>query len=148
MKSIISKTMALFIFCATVFAFTTKPGGEAFEIYLNNKLVLQRFGSKMNDIKSIRLHQNDANSNLSIKYNHCNRISTNRYVTIKNNQNKVLKVYKYIDASTPMSAMNIEAKDILNIKNGNGNTLKLYYSSSELPNGRMLVNILIPDVAK
>lgn len=148
MKSIISKLAVLVFTIATLFAFTAKPGGEAFEIYLNNKLVLQRYGSKMNDIKSIRLNQSSVNDKITVKYNHCGKVSTFRHITIKNNQNKVIKVYKYADATSPMSGMEIQVKDLLNLKNANGNTLKLYYSSSELINGRILVNLFVPDISK
>lgn len=148
MKSIISKTITILAICATLSAFTVKPGGEAFEIYLNNQLVLQRHGSNMDDIKSIRLNQSSANEKLSIKYNHCGKVGKNRHITISNGQDKILKVIKYPDAATPMSGMEMEVKDLLNMKNGNGNTLKLSYASSELVKGRMLVNLLIPDVSK
>jgi hypothetical protein len=40
-----------------------------------------------------------------------------------------------------MGAMTVPVKDILSLKKGNDNTLKLYYSSNELPNGRLLVTI-------
>ncbi len=146
MKSIINKTMAMLVICTTLFAFTANPGGEAFEIYLNDKLVLQRYGNNMDDIKSLRLDQSAANEKLNIKYNHCGRLANNRQITIRNAQNKILRLLKYPDASSPMSGMEIEVKDLLKIQKGN--TLKLYYSSSQLTNGRLLVYLLVPDVSK
>jgi hypothetical protein len=34
--------------------------------------------------------------------------------------------------------MSVQVKELLNLKKGTGNTLNLYYTSSELPKGRML----------
>jgi len=141
MKSIISKTMALVAICTTLFSFSTKPGGEGFEIYLNNKVVLQQYGGDMNTVKSLQLTQSSPADQLTIKYHHCGKVGKNRIVTIKDNQNKVLKEFRYADAATPVSAMAVNVKDILSLKKGSGNSLKLYYSSSELPKGRMLVTI-------
>ena len=146
MKSIILKSVTLLLICAGFFAFTSKPGGEGFEIYLNDKVVLQQFGSEMNTVKSISLQQSSKNETLRIKYYHCGRIGKERLITIKNGQDKVLKVFRYKDAAVPSSTMTLEVKEVLNLKNGS--TLKLYYSSSELTKGRLLATILVPDNSK
>ncbi len=140
MKSIISKSMLALAICATLFSFINRPGGEGFEIYLNNKVVLQQFGKEMNSVKNLQLTQSSATDKLTIKYHHCGRIGKNRVVTVKDAQNKVLKEFRYVDVATPVAAMTVDVKDILTLKKAN-NQLKLYYSSSELPNGRMLALI-------
>ena len=141
MKSIISKTMAFVAICATLFSFSPKPGGEGFEISLNNKVVLQQFGSQMDAVKSLALNQSTYNDQLTIKYHHCGKVGKNRVVTVKDGQNKILKEWHFADAATPVAAMAVNVKDILSLKKGNSNTLKLYYSSSELPGGRELATI-------
>ena len=141
MKSIISKTLALVAVFTALFSFSHKPGGEGFEIYLNNKVILQQYGSDMNQVKSLQLNQASPDDKLTIKYHHCGRIGKNRVVTIKDGQNNVLKEFRYADAATPVAAMSVPVKDMLNLKKGSSPTLKLYYSSSELPNGRMLASI-------
>ena len=140
MKSIISKTMALVAVC-TALSFSHKPGGEGFEIYLNNKVILQQYGNDMNTVKSLQLNQSSSNDKLTIKYHHCGRVGKNRVVTIKDGQNNVLKEFRYADAATPVAAMSLPVKDMLDFKKGSSITLKLYYSSSELPKGRQLVSI-------
>lgn len=148
MKSIIIKSMTLLFVCASLYAFTAKPGGEGFEILLNNQVVLQQFGEDMNTIKSLRLNQSSQNEKLSIKYYHCGRIGKNRTITLRNGQDKVLKTFSYKDAATASSPMTVDVRDILSIKKGNGNTVKLYYSASELATERMLAILIIPDVSK
>ncbi len=141
MKSIISKSLMLAITSIVFFSFTSSPGGEGFEIYLNNKVVLQQFGTNMDNIKSLRVNENSANDQLSIKYHHCGRAGKNRMVTVKDSQNKVLKEWKFTDVKDAYASMNCNVKDITALKKQTGGALKLYYSSSELPNGRLLALI-------
>jgi hypothetical protein len=144
MKSIISKTMVLVALCAALFSFAPKPGGEGFEIYLDNKLVLQQFGNEMNAVKNLQVPQSAVNGQLTIKYHHCGRVGKNRIVTIKDEENKILKEWRFTDAAVPVAAMSCNVKDIMNLKKGNsGNTFRLYYSSSELPKGRMLASVVL-----
>jgi len=140
MKSMISKTMALLAICTAFVAFSPKPGGEGFEIYLNNKVILQQYGSDINTAKSLQLPQASADDKLVIKYHHCGRVGKNRIVTIRDGQNKILKEFRFADSPAPVSAMSIKVKDITSLKKGTGN-LKLYYTSTELPNGRMLASL-------
>ncbi len=141
MKSIISKTLALVAICTTLFSFSPKPGGEGFEIYLNNKVLIQQYGSDMNTVKSLHLNQSAPTDQLTIRYHHCGKVGKNRVITIKDGQNKMLKEFHYADAATPVAAMAVNVKDILSLKK-NSQVLKLFYSSSELPGGRMLTSIV------
>ena len=153
MKSMISKTMMFVALSATLFSFSPKPGsssgnppqaetkgGEGFEISLNNKILIQRFGTDINTLNSLPLNQSAVNDQLIIKYYHCGKVGKNRMVTIKDGQNNVLKEFHYADVATTNSAMSLPVKNILELKKSNTG-LKLYYSSSELPDGRLLTNI-------
>ena len=142
MKQIISKTMMLVAVAATLLSFTNF-GGEGFEIYLNNKVVIQQFGEPGNAVKSLRLNQYSANDQLTIKYHHCGRVGKKRIITIKDSQNNWLKEWRFADAAMPAATMLCNVKDILDLNKGNGSVLKLYYTSSELPNGRLLANIVV-----
>ncbi|MBL0131470.1 MAG: hypothetical protein IPP43_10380 [Chitinophagaceae bacterium] len=142
MKSIFSKTMMLLCLSTMVFSYTTKPGGEGFEIYLNNKVVIQQYGNEMNTVKSLPLNLQASNDELTIKYHHCGNIGKNRVITIKDQQNNVLKEFRYVDATSGVSAMLVRVKDLTVLKKGNSSLLKLYYSSSELPKGRMLASLM------
>ena len=136
----ISKTMALLGICTALFAFSAKPGGEGFEIYLNNKVVLQQYGNDVNTVKSLQLPQASPDDKLVIKYHHCGRVGKNRIVTIRDGENKTLKEFRFADVATPVSGMEIKLREITGLKKGTGN-LRLYYSSTELPKGRMLASL-------
>jgi len=131
------------IFSLGLQSFTNK-GGEGFEIYLNSKLVLQQFGSQLNQVKSLQLDQSSSNDELTIKYHHCGQVGKNRSITIKDGQNKILKEWHFADVSKGGAAMTCKVKDIIGLKKGKGPvTLNLYYSSSELPKGRQLASLVV-----
>jgi len=142
-KSTALKRLAALTLCATVFSFSNIPGGEGFEIYLNNKVVLQQFGSNMNTVKTLKLDQAAANDEISVRYHHCGKVGKNRVITIKDEQDKVLKQWKFSDVPDAADRMTCKVKDILGLKNGKSTILKLYYSSSELPKERQLASLSV-----
>jgi len=137
------KRLAAPAICAMLFSFSTGSGGEGFEIYLNNKVVLQQFGSNMNTVKTLKLDQAAANDEISVRYHHCGKAGKNRIITIKDEQDKVLKQWKFSDVSDAADKMTCKVKDILGLKNSKSSLLKLYYSSSELPKERQLASISV-----
>lgn len=143
MKSIIAKATLLLTFCTALFSFT-KFGGEGYEIYLNNKVMIQKYGNaEMNAIQSLQLSQGDADDQIVVKYHHCGKVAKSRVLTIKDGQNKVLKQFNYADIPSPMAGMALNVKELFSLKKGSNGTFHLYYSSSELPHERLLTTILI-----
>jgi hypothetical protein len=136
--------IALFAICATLFSFVPKFGGEGFQVYVDNKLVLERHGSDLDVVKTIALDEYSANGQITVKYYHCGRISKGRVITIKDDQQKVLKQWKFTDVAEATPAMNCSVKEIIGLqKSAHSNTVNLYYASSELPGGRLLAAIQI-----
>ena len=143
-----ARFLAISAFCAIAFSFSTKPGGEGFEIYLNNKLVMQRFGNEMNKVQTLVLDPAAADAALTIKYHHCGKVGKNRYSTIKNDQDKILKEWRYTDVTYAYGAMDCKVKDIITLQKAGAGQLRLYYASSELPNGRQLATIAVSKESK
>jgi len=143
MKTIISKSVALLLFTAALLSFSTKWGGEGFEISLNGNVVLQRYGSDINSVGNLQLDQSSLNSQLSVKYHHCGKVGKNRVVTLRNWHNNVLKEWRFADASTALAPMELSVKDIFSLGKPGGSILRLYYSSTELPQGRVLANVTV-----
>ena len=133
---------------AMLFSFSVKTaeklfpsdfGGEGFEVYLNNKLVLQQFGDKMDNVKSIQLDQSASNGQLAIRYFHCGQPGKNRVVTIKDEQNVVLKEWRFGDTKDASAKLCCNVKDILSLpKIKAGKKVNLFYTSTQLPKGRLL----------
>ena len=136
-------TLGLISFSFSV-KYVTKSsfGGEGFEIYLNDKLIVQRYGNDMNSIKTIQLDQSVSNGQLAIRYYHCGRPGKSRVITIKDEQNTVLKQWKFGDAKDASAKVCCNVKDILALpKLKTGKKVSLYYASTEIPNGRELVTL-------
>ncbi|HRE39286.1 MAG TPA: hypothetical protein PK092_12645 [Chitinophagaceae bacterium] len=142
MKARFPKAALLLMLAFTLFSFSTPPGGEGFEVFLNNKMIMQRFGNQLNSPQSIQLSDASANDEITIKYHHCGRVGKKRVLTIKDGQEKVLKEIRFADVNNPVSGMSCKVKDIISLKKANNTVLKLYYTSSELPNGRLLASII------
>ena len=127
----------------TIYSIKSNFGGEGFEVYLNNKLVLQQFGEKMNAVKSLQLDQSVSNGQLAIRYFHCGRPGKSRTVTIKDEQQVVLKEWRFGDTKDAAAKLCCNVKDILALpKLKSGKKVNLYYASSELPNGRLLATLV------
>lgn len=115
-----------------------KVGGEGFEIYLDNKLVLQRFGSDMKKVSTLTLDAERTDLKLTVKYHHCGRIGKDRQITLRDEKNQLVKQWQYPDKAVPVAAMTCNMESVFPIKKARTGNLKLYYSSSELPEGRLL----------
>jgi len=143
MKSFIINSIAFVAVAAAIVSFAPSFGGEGFEISLDSKVVIQKYGPNINDVNSLQLDQSSYNEQLTVKYHHCGRVGKNRVLSLKDGQNRMVKEWKFADAATPVAAMSCNVKDILALRKGNSGLYKLYYISSELPNGRLLTNIVL-----
>jgi len=148
MKKIISKTIALVAITATLFSFTTNFGGEGFEILVNGKTVLQKFGGDMEKVHVLELSKTQPADKLTFKYHHCGRVGKNRIVTIKDESDNVVKVLKFADVSTPVGDMSCTMQDLFNLQKNGNTTFKVFYSSTELPKGRQLASVILASTNK
>jgi hypothetical protein len=140
-----SKTFAAIVLFLTTFSFAAIAGGDTYEIYLNKKLVFKQrvLNASAIDLNSLQLTKANYNDELVIYYSHCGVTGTGRSIEIKDDQNNVLKEWKYKDANSSNTAMTIPVKEILELQKNNPKAvLNLYYFSSKyLPKGRMLASI-------
>ncbi|MEJ7769903.1 MAG: hypothetical protein WKF89_18940 [Chitinophagaceae bacterium] len=118
-------------------------GGDKYQIFLNKKLVLTQYvGDLSSGIMALELDQSNYNDQLVIIYSHCGVTGKGRNIVVKNEQNKILKEWKFADASGEDVSMSIPVKDILELKKHHGGSnLTLHYSAAELlPKGLMLAS--------
>ena len=139
-KLIAVKSLVILL-CATLLSFSSTTGGDSFEIVLNGKRVLQQFVYASKGVQTIQLTSTSDNDKLDIYYNHCGQVGKNRYITIKNEKDQPIKVWKFTDAVDKNGAMSFKLKDILSLRKNKTDKLNLFYSSSELPSGRTLATI-------
>ena len=136
MKKYVFLLAALF-FSFSLFSFTDKKGGDVFEVYLNGKQVHQQFVHADKSAKNIHLTSFRDNDKIEIFYSHCGQTGKNRTLTIRNEKNEVVKVFRFADDGN-RSRMAFSRKDIGKLRLS---TMNLYYSSIELPTAKMLASI-------
>ena len=141
MKSIISKTFALVAIAVSLLSFTPNFGGEGFEISLNGKVVLKQYNKELDVVKTLQLSAAAPDDQLTIRYYHCGKVAKNRVVSIRDGQNKLLKEWHFKDVEIPFGEMTCKVQELINLKKGSNQVLKLYYASSELPDGRQLATV-------
>jgi hypothetical protein len=144
-RSIFKQTLFLvitFIAASTFFSFISKPGGDVYEIHLNNKLVLKQFVYKPLPFKALSLTNANANDQLTVYYSHCGVTGKGRSITVKDSKGNTLKKWNFTDAKGNTKGMTIAVKELLQLekKNANG-SLSLTYAAKELPEGRMLTSL-------
>jgi hypothetical protein len=142
MKKIIGKSIAILAIAVITLSFSSTFGGEGFQISLNGKVLLEQYGKDMDAVKNLELTKALPNDKITIRYYHCGRIGKSRVVTVKDINDKTVKEWRYRDPNASVSDMSCSVQDFLSLKKKN-NVLKLYYSSSELPNGRQLATVIL-----
>ncbi len=146
MKKTIScpKMMLLLgVISITLFSFRAGFGGEGYEVYLNNKVILQQFGKQLDNPTTISLEQADPNDQLLVKYYRCGTSGDNRVFTIRDAKNKILKEWRFASGEGRLATMTCKVKDILSLPAARSEKLKLYYTSTEVPAGRLLASLAV-----
>jgi hypothetical protein len=135
------------VLCAALFSFSKRTGGDTFAIYLNNKVLLEERVLPEAAVKSLTLSPGDFNGTLKVHYSHCGQIGINRSLSIKDSDNKVLKTWDFRDSSSPL--IDVDVKELYALKNDPRNQrFQLLYSSKEIPKGKVLAAIILPDDTK
>ncbi|MEO7988479.1 MAG: hypothetical protein ABI663_03000 [Chryseolinea sp.] len=137
--------------CAILVSFSIAPGtgAHSVKVYLDSKLMVEQYlDFHKTDAPKLILDPAEKYNQLIVKYSECGRTVTGRKLTLKDNNNKVLKDWRFEGSSTGFNeSMTCLVKDIIALKQKGSNTLKLYYSSTEFPEGQQVVYVVINDKA-
>ncbi len=153
MKKIISfswiHSLAAVVLCAILFSFSAAPGSGAHsaKVYLDSKLMVDQYlDFHKTAAPKLILDPAEKYNQLIVKYSECGRTVTGRKLTLKDNNNKVLKDWSFEGSSTGFNEpMTCQVNDIVALKPKGSNTLKLYYSSNDFPEGQQVVYVVIGD---
>ncbi|MEX2235113.1 MAG: hypothetical protein WD824_23320 [Cyclobacteriaceae bacterium] len=140
-KPLAIRSLALVAVCATLISFSAKIGGDSFTIYLNDKLMLQQDVTPDAGVRNFSLNVNNGDDVLKIHYSHCGKVGSGRSISIKNDDNKVLKTWNF--SSNTSAVMTFKVRDIPAAANAGNQKLFLVYSSKELPEGKLLASVLV-----
>jgi hypothetical protein len=124
-----------------LFSFTF-VGGNSYKVYLNNKLIVDQYLTRDAKTPVLNLESADAGDKLQVHFNECGQIGTQRSLTLKDGQNKVLKSWSYKDAAKDANTSPVvcSVADIQSFQKGKGN-LTLVYASKFIPEGVALAVI-------
>ncbi|MBL0745556.1 hypothetical protein [Chryseolinea lacunae] len=144
-KSRLSRADALLglALCFVLFSFVVTPGAHSVQVFLDSKLVMDRYVNEKTDAPKLTLDAAENHSQLIVKYSECGRTVTGRKITIKDSDNKVLKEWTFSGSATGFKEpMTCPVKDILALKK-KGTTLKLFYASNDFPGGQQIAYLLL-----
>ena len=131
--------------CLTAFTMTAKAGIDSYEIYLNNKLLLRQVVSKSFTLQNLQLNQSNSNDQLVIHYTQCHGvIGKERSITLKDGKGKVIKEWKFANATSSNAGMVIPVKELLQLSKDHGNEpLSFYYNAQGYPEGQPLASFRV-----
>ena len=128
--------------CTILFSFSVRPGAHHFQVYLDDKMVLEQYAS--DKMMAPKLPLESSANQLVVKYSECGRTVTGRAITIKDEKNNILKEWKFEgETSGYKDGMSCKVKDIFALKQNGSNTLKLFYSSKEFPEGQQVALLVL-----
>lgn len=128
-------------FFAGLLMFQSNVGVDSYEIYLNNKLVVRQSLDKPLQLQDLNLTEANATDRLSIRYSQCNapgKTGKSRSITLRNDNGKIVKEWRFKDAEGESAQMTILVKEILEAQKISGEQLVLFYSAEGLPQGQAL----------
>lgn len=124
-------------------AFRSPAGGEGFEIYIDNKLLVQKFNADMKKLTNLQLSAASSKSNLSVKFYHCGMVGTNRMLLLKDADHRLLKQWQFSNTGAKNYAISIPVSEILELhKKAKTGTVYLFYSSKETAEAKFLAGII------
>ena len=143
------KSIFLFGLSVLLLSFSTNWGGDSFQIYINKKLVVKDYVQASQGTKSFQMDKASYDDQVDIYYSHCGQVGKSRSITIKDENNRLLKELHFADYNGNNSGMSFKVSDFLNWDKKNGvDQLNIYYSSKELTSGRLLASIMLAQDSK
>ena len=84
------KSLVLVALLGTLSSFSGTWGGDSYRIYVNGKLVMEEYVYNQKSVKNIQLNQQAVNDQVSVYYSHCGKVGSERKLTIRDGNDKVL----------------------------------------------------------
>jgi hypothetical protein len=128
----------------TLFSFSGLSGAHSVQVYLDDKLMIDQYLDSKTDAPKLSIGEVEKHSQLIVKYSECGRTVTGRTITIKDEKNKVLKDWVFEGSTSGYKdPMTLPMKEVAALKQKGNNTLNLYYSSTEFPEGQQIANLIV-----
>ena len=113
-------------------------GGDYYKVLLNGKMMAEQYLTKPVSLKTMSLNTANRNDQLTVYYSHCGQSGKSRTITLKNEEGKILKEWKFADSKSLEMALPV--REVLQAS-AKVNAASVYYASREIPSGRQLINL-------
>lgn len=133
-----SKGFIILLIAGLSQGFSTKPGGDFYRIFLNDKLVVEQFLTEPKSVPPLSLNTANGNDQLFIHFSHCGVAGKGRTITLTDEKGKPVKVWKFAD--TKSTVMQLPVKEIATAS-GKMATGTIYYASKEKPSSQLLTKL-------
>ena len=147
MKNVLTKsavlTTVVLLLLPVLFSFNAPWGGDIVRVYLNDQMVMEQYLYKKESVKEVDLSQAAPADRLSVVYSHCGSMGTHRSLTLRNQQDKLLKKWTYADKGQYLTC---SVNDLLRLSKPN-QPVRVYYQSNELPEGKWVATLRAPGIA-
>jgi hypothetical protein len=144
MKTKIQNSRALLavMMCFILASFDMKPGSHSFQVFLDDRLVIERYARA--DMEAPTIDISGQHKTIDVRYSECGRTVSGRKLTLKDSNNNVLKIWQYDGTSSGLTdAMACPVRDIVAIAKERGTTFRLSYSSNDFPAGFHIVTVKV-----
>jgi hypothetical protein len=123
-------------------SFSAKAGIDSYQVFLNNKLVLQQSVLDPLNLSMLSISKANLNDKLVIYYAQChaaNKIGKSRRLFIRDEAGNMVKEWKYQD-NEGTSGMEVPVKELLELENKfTGSTLTIYYIAAGMGREQRLI---------
>ncbi len=124
--------------------FSARAGVDTYQIYLNDKLILQQSVLNPLSLSTLPITKANANDKLVIYYSQCNapnKIGKGRSLVIKDASGKLVKEWKFTDTEGS-SRMEIPVKELLALEDKfASNTLTIFYTAQGMAKEQKLISL-------
>lgn len=142
--NLIARAAALILAIICLQSFSTNGGGDYYKVLLNGRLVAEQYLTKPVALKALSLSSTNQNDKITVFFSHCGQAGRGRSITLKNENGKTLKEWKFNDS--PSEQMQVPVVEVLSASSRQ-NSVMLYYASKEIPSGRQLITLNLSSIA-
>ncbi len=138
------RALILTLLSCFILAVSAMAGGDGYEVYLNKKLLIRQSLAEPLDLKTLVLNESNRSDKLVIKFIQCNapnKTGKNRAISVKNAEGKVVKEWKFKDATADFILMEIPVSEVLALQQSAAGTLSLCYSAEGMQKSQNLASI-------
>lgn len=114
-------------------------GAHSFVLLVDDKQVAEQYIDSRSSVPKIEVGNHHK---LVVKYSECGRTVSGRKITAKDNNDKVVKEWKFDGTAAGLNnPMELSVKDLVSLQQRSNGELKLFYSSNDFPAGQHFVTV-------